>query len=435
MNKGRVIRLLSGMAVFFALLFIYIGLSSPWDENHEDGNDQSVFIVEEPVMELRWQRSDGVGAVLRKMEEGWVWADQISFPVNQTMAQMMADTAAAPEITRVLELNRENQDRYGLTSPVCTVVIKTEKEEYVLSFGSQNSATGDYYMMSDSRDQIYMTPERVFNLYNHDILDLAVTEIIPGIPLNCVEKFSVVQGSENFALKWEEDTGQWITEDSGTVEQAADAWLAESLISSFLGLKFTEMVCFEPKDEELNQWGLTGEKRLLTLTYDSREGTQEYQLLLGNRDESGAGRYCMPADGRAVYLTDAERADQLLSLKASDYADLDVIDREPAAVGKLIVRIGEEQAALNAGETNFNEIFFALYGLKGEKRIGEESDRQGEALLEFEIDMNEGENLNVTFYLYDQHYCLADSGGRLLLVNRQSVRKLLETAQEIIPQL
>ncbi len=428
MTAGRRKGILLGIAALLCLMAVYVKVTLEQNKGEQE-EGTILHITEEPVTEITWQRSEGDGASLAKKDGQWIWIDDSSFPVNQQMAQMMADTAAGPEVIRKLELTEENKIKYGLKQPVCIVDVKAEGKTCRLLFGAKNSTTGDYYMMAEGQDGIYTVAQRIFNLYDHTILELAEMETLPGIPLGQVEQFSAVSGANRFVLKQDAEKKAWIVSDADMEGQTADSWLAQTYVSDFLGIQFTEMAAYEPDQDELDSWGLLESQERLVFVYREEDGgrLQNYQLIVGNRDASGDSRYCMVSGGQAVYLADGAALEFLLTRKAADYVDLDLIDREPDETEGLDIWLGGRHVRLAAGEEAFRTVFYALYGMKGEKCLtgeekGEERE-QGERLLKVTVTMA-ADDLDITFYAWDQNYCLADSGGRLLLVNRQRFKEL-----------
>ncbi len=65
---------------------------------------------------------------------------------------------------------------YGLEEPANTISITTDEGTTVIFFGFENEFTGDYYIMLENDNKIYMTTSTVVSAYEVTVEDLIAEE-------------------------------------------------------------------------------------------------------------------------------------------------------------------------------------------------------------------------------------------------------------------
>lgn len=280
--------------------------------------------------ELSWTDSSGTLTLENQGDDGWIYADDSAFPLDQTVPEDMTAALTSAAASRQID-TPESLDDYGLEEPVLTITALDEDgTEYSYAFGNTNELTGEYYMLyNGDQDTVYLVGSDLYDAFNLDLYDMVEMEELPEF--GSVTALSVEQPSGTLSLTYEEDsTGLCYDTDKHWFLEQGDSLLpldsskVSSLTGSITGLFWDSCVTYDADDQELTAWGLDDSAAIVTAVYtaaiDEGEDTAEpetFVLRLGNTSDEGT--YAMLEGSSMVYLISADTAD---TLRYASYSSL-----------------------------------------------------------------------------------------------------------------
>jgi hypothetical protein len=341
---------------------------------------------------------------------------------------------------------------YGLDHPSNKITVTAGSVEKVITLGDANSATGDYYMSVEGKDDIYTVDSTFYNLFSNSILKMASRETLPGILVDDIMSFSVdcPDGRilfEKSLLTLGEDnnsTGAWTVQEQNGAVMEADPEQVTLVLTQVMKLRYEEMTAYQPTKEELDFYGLSDPEAVLEMIY-MKDHQKKYVIRIGL--EADDFRYVYAENGQGIYKVKSSSLDPLLHLSSDDFLSLYIAPVKPEELQKIEIswesgHIEFEKRMTDGKQTRyycngneieqreFNSFSYPLYAFAAEKRVSDVSDQlKQESALTLKYTRMSGtkEDLFVEMIPYDQNYYAAKVNGKaVLLVNRQKVNGLME---------
>lgn len=419
---------------------------------------------------LTWTDDSGT-LTLDHGENGWSYADDSAFPLDQTVPEDMTAALSAAAATRQIDTPESLED-YGLDAPVLTITAQDEDgTEYSYAFGDVNELTGEYYLLyNGDQDTVYLVGSDLHDAFNYDLYDMVEMETLPEF--GSVTGLSVAQPEGTLTLRYEEDgsglsydpDNHWFLEQGDSL-LALDASKVSSLTSAVTGLTWLSCVTYDVDDQELAAWGLDGSAAVVTTTYtaaiDEGEDTaQEETFILRLGSTSDEGTYAMLEGSSMVYLIDSDTADSLRyasysSLRSDSICsmDWDTVDRLDITLNGATYTISfDESETEEDGETVTTTLYTwdgqeldsadvesLLSAVNGLTATGDASSGEGgDPLVTFTFHRNTEDafaELTLTLSAWDTGSCLASfSGEGSRLVDRSAVTDLTEQVQALFTE-
>lgn len=278
----------------------------------------------------------------------WVYADDESFPLDQTYPGQMLAAIDALEPTR--SFTGGDAADYGLDDPAVSVTVTTaDGTAYTYNIGDENDVTYEYYLSSDDSGTIYTVDSSVSDAFSYELLDLVEEEDVPL--LKDVQSIEVATDAKDVVISYDpdakltySDSFVWYSaEDGATYPLGTDQ--VESLIDSMNSMAWSACINYNADDEALGTYGLLTPAATVSVRYMA-----DVTVATGETDENGdpvtttsseertytlelggfGGDYCYAKLGgsKMVYLIDSSLADQLLlagynSLRSTTICALD----------------------------------------------------------------------------------------------------------------
>lgn len=236
----------------------------------------------------------------------WTLAGNADFPVEQDMAQDMADGLEALTADRQLT-GVESLSDYGLEEPVFTVTVAlADGSEVTISQGNENSLAEQVYVQISGDDTVYMVDDAPA-----DIFDLSMDDLMAVEELGEVADISVIvlktPTTEHTFRREDGETARYIEAETGKL---LDTELVETFASDAAAIQWSGVVSYSATDEELVAYGLDDPVTSLYITSveetEDADGepvitTHEFSLLLGGFTSDSSGVYAMIDGGRMIY--------------------------------------------------------------------------------------------------------------------------------------
>ena len=417
---------------------------------------------------LSWTE-EGSTLTLECGTEGWSWADDPAFPLDQSAPEQMVEALAGLTASRQLDTPEALAD-YGLDQPVLTITALDEDgTEYTYAIGDTNELTGESYLLyNGGSDTVYLVDSGLYDAFHLGLYDMVELEPLPEF--GSVTALAVEQPGGSLALWYEEDSAglsynadaHWFLEQGDSL-LALDSSKVSTLTSTVTGLYWTSCVNYDADSQQLAAWGLDDSAAVVTVSYLAaidvgEEGaeTQRFTLYLG--DSCDGGTYAMLEDSSMVYLIDSDTAD---SLRYASYSSLrpdavcsmdwDTVDRLDITLDGVSYTISFDvtETETDDGETETDTRYTwdgqeldstqtrnLLSAINGLTATADAAGAAGDAaLVTFTFHRNTGDafaELTLALYPWDTGSCLASLTGESgRLVERSAVNSLTEQIQAL----
>jgi len=467
MKRGSKLLILCGVLVVLGAC--YFGVRQLTADPDADEEGIALAAPEAPT-QLTWTDDSGT-LTLENGEDGWSWADDAAFPLDQTVPEEMTAALSSASASRQIDTPEALSD-YGLDEPVLTITALDEDgTEYTYAFGNVNDMTGEYYLLYNGDEStVYLMDSGLYDAFSMDLYDMVEMEALPQF--GSLSALSVEQPGGSLALRYEEDSSalsydadkHWFLEQGDTL-LALDSSKVSSLTSAVLGLYWQSCVNYDADAEELAAWGLDDSATVVTAVYtaavDEGEETAEEEafiLRLGNTSDEGT--YAMLEGSSMVYLISTDTADSLRYASYSSLRSDSICSMDWDTVNQLDITLDgvtytisfdvTETETEDGTETdtrytwNGQELDSTAVGtmLSAVNSLTATADASGSAgdepLLTFTFHRNTGDDfaeLTLALYAWDTSSCLATfSGEGSRLVDRSAVTDLTEQIQALFEE-
>lgn len=467
MKRGSKLLLLCGALVVLGAGY---GAVRQLAADPDEAEETIALAGPESPQSLTWTDDSGT-LTLNRGDDGWSYADDSAFPLDQTVPEDMTAALSSAAATRQIDTPESLAD-YGLDAPVLTITAQDEDgTEYSYAFGDVNELTGEYYLLyNGDEDTVYLVGSDLYDSFGYDLYDMVEMEALPEF--GSVTGLSVAQPEGSLTLRYEEDgsglsydpDNHWFLE-QGDGLLALDSSKVSSLTSAVTGLYWKSCVTYDVDDQELAAWGLDDRAAVVTATYtaaiDEGEETAEeetFVLRLGGSCDDGT--YAMLEGSSMVYLIDTETADSLRyasysSLRSDNLCsmDWDTVDRLDITLDGTTYTISfdvteteedgetvtDTRYTWDGQELDSTDVESLLSAVNGLTATGDASGSGGETpLVSFTFHRNTEDafsQLTLTLSAWDTGSCLASfTGEGSRLVDRSAVTDLTEQIQALFAE-
>lgn len=248
----RKILILAGFALALAACFGgWLALNRAGQEPEPD----TLWQLDAAVTAVSVTDGDGAVLTLEQTGDGWILAEDSSFPLDQSYPEAMASALTAPVISRVLS---EDPDLagWGLDAPWATVTATAGGSSYTLRFGSQNPVTNQYYATVEGREGlVYMLSSDLVSPFTADLKTMAALPD-PFGPLDSTSIYDIRITSAAGTVRLYSDNGwQVMCEEQALAATAADSTGPDEIVSDAGYLYYDELVSWKA-ESELALYGL-----------------------------------------------------------------------------------------------------------------------------------------------------------------------------------
>ncbi len=353
MKRGwKLLAMLCVLAVLIGGYFLIGRINANKEADTSDTEEETVAISKpdkDDIVGLKYVYAGETVELARDdSASDWVYADDESFPLDQTYPGQMLAVIDAMDATR--SFTGEDAADYGLDDPAVSITVTaSDGTTYEYAIGDENDVTYEYYLSADDSGAIYMVDSSVSDAFSYQLLDLVALEDVPL--LKDVQSIEVSTDAKDVAISYDpdahltySDTFVWYSsEDGATYPLGTDE--VESLVDSMNAMTWRACVSYDADREALETYGLLTPSATISVRYMA-----DVTTATGDTDENGdpvttttseertytlelgtfTGDYCYAklADSDMVCTIDATLADQLLlagygSLRSSAICVLD----------------------------------------------------------------------------------------------------------------
>ena len=466
MKKKKWIAPASCLVILALLLALYFILKNQNMEKEEETE------TAESVIGIGEEKATGIqftveGQQYSFIKEGDTWKkeDEVDFTVDQEKMSTLITTFTGLTADRTLT-DISSLEEYGLDDPVNSVTLTGSDENQVtLHIGDKNKDTSDTYLyMNEDKSTVYVTGTDCEEALPDTLMDLAQSESFPSVTSTNITEVEVNNGGNIYTLT-KDDSSNWQVSDNTGKGYSAEYQTVSTLNSTIAGMTFAGLA--DIQTEDLGRYGLEYPAAVIHVTYteeveaekteesestdssggESDEGAQnetvikELDIYVGAQDEEG-NYYVRVGQSSQIHLMSESSFTGILDVKAEDFWSKSLGYTSVSQVNKMeityqgetreIFRKTEETAATyTSGEEELNadkvNSFFSAFSNMAAQSKDLSLTAEGSPELTIEV-YTDGGNHKVIFTPYNENFYLSvDTEGRPGLVNKNTVKNLIES--------
>ena len=312
---NRVTKMLILAAVLAVVLIGYSAISRLVAEDSSNGvvgSEVSVFSMDvSAVTQLAWEYKDEE-IVLEKVGGAWQYSGDSAFPLSSSKVSAMFSAISKVTASRAIE-DVDTLVEYGLDKPGYKIRISNADGLLVTFYiGDKNEITGDYYLITDSSQTVYMVDDGLPSAFGNTLMDIVERESIPDI-----------SSAEMLMISTPENTNKivFMSTHKGITYTSAYKWFyefdvegniayapvgtqkASNLQSKITGIVWEDCVEYNVTESELKSYGLDNPR--VEITAQMKNG--DFTLMLGDSVEDSC--YARIGNSGIVYLISADTVD------------------------------------------------------------------------------------------------------------------------------
>ena len=419
-RSKRLLILLAVLAAACAAAFAALH----WQHRQEQLQTSGQEVLEidpDAVTSLAWTCGDTSLAFARGEEGGWSYPEDEAFPVDPEAMEALLSPFAPFSAAFVIE-DVEDETRYGLDDPACSITIATDAQTWEIRLGDTSAVDGQRYV-SFGDGRVYLAAADPLEQYDITLRDCILNDEAPEMEKAASIAFS---GSENWEAFYQEDNAAYTycaddvyftRRDGATLP--LDTSRVEDYLSALSSLGLDNYVTYDAAQEDLAQYGLDEPELTVTVDYTTPEdesGTFTLHISRDPEEKAEAEAKAAGADGETDGETDEEET-------VTAYA-----------------RVGDSAIVYSISAEEYNSLMAASYDdlrhrklLTADSFTSETPSQRQEVALTVYLDHETFPQVEIALYRYDGSHCLAVVDGTpACLVSRADAVNLMETVRSIV---
>ena len=319
------------LAVALAAVLIYKNQAAKAQEEAEaQAQADAVITQDQEYNALTYYNGSATLSFTLDEEGSWIWADDPTFPLNQTTVTAIVDllTSLTPQQTIT---DGDTLEAYGLDHPTATVTASgADGVSLSLTLGKTTTDGESYYMMmNDDESTVYIISGTLYNYLSTPIYDMCILPEIPDLSQENLSSITVMGAvSTTLTASQEENTDGEETGSEDTDADAADVTVTwtdsqgtdvtdntqvTALLTELSTFSLTECADWRPSDEAVSICGFDAPAAVAEITTTSATLT----ITVGSATLDGTGYYVRINDDTTIYQAATASVDTLLEVAAS----------------------------------------------------------------------------------------------------------------------
>lgn len=447
----RATRMLILAAVLVVVIIGYVAITRLTAEDSAEGvggSDVTVFSVNTAtVTELSWEY-DEEEILLKKVGGTWQYSGDSAFPLSMAKVNTMLTAISEVKASRSIE-DIAALSEYGLDDPTYKIRISSDNGPLVTcSIGDKNEITGDYYLIIDDRQTVYMVDGNLPDAFGNTLMDIVERETVPDVSSAETLIISTPHSDNKIVYK---------SSHSGITYTNAYKWFYEfdvdgnkgyaplgmlkvnKLQNQIKGIVWQDCVEYNATDEALKTYGL--DEPRVTVTAKLPSG--DFTLMLG--DFEGERCYAKTGNSGIVYTISTETADSLAAVDFESLRADDVCLMEWNTVDSMEILVDGKTRTIYFERSEEGDVSYLVDGYPGESEKVDKFLRSIDAMttidqtdkpspfsepevkIVFHRNTEYFHTMVLSLYLYDsQSYLVEFDGQSRLLVGIDDVGRLKE---------
>ena len=322
-QERRIVTFLSAvLAVLFAIVLVLLGARYKENRAEKEAAQEagSTVPAADPMAYNALSYENGSFTLSFSLDENgnWVWADDPSFPLDDTTILGITGQLAAWNPQQTVTDEAVLADA-GFDQPSGSLTASAASGSTTLLFGRTTNDGNSYYVrLNGDETTAYILPGTLYQLMSRPIYDMME---LPELPVLSEERLLSVtiqgpdeeDGSVGPVTVLTAQQGDGVTTWRSSGANITDDPTVRALIADLTSLTITKCVDYHPSDEAASLCGFDNPTAQVTIRYTAgTDSEQALALTIGNRLEDGSGRYVRLGDDPTIYFLPTEALDPLM---------------------------------------------------------------------------------------------------------------------------
>lgn len=319
----------------------------------------------------------------------WKVKGNEDFPLNQTDALTMANTAATVDSKKVVSTDG-NISEFGLDKPLLKLTVKTtDDKKYKLLVGQESIAAGGRYAYLKGKKEIYVVSSDVYNSFKYSREDLLATEDFPEIYADYVTDYQYnVKKGKDFEAVYDLDDSEFSKWNNWKILKAYPRAVPgrrpnlRYLFNTFGSLDYKKCVSYGGRKEDFKKYGLKDPRISISVTFryyktsakapedtpdpDAKITTEKFTLNIGNQSDNGKYYYVNPEGSDRIYTMDAVAMKDIVDMKYRDYVYQSFYQTEAGVIKNVKLVSGKDTSQFDI-DSKEKKTFVLETAAPGEK--------------------------------------------------------------------
>lgn len=248
-------------------------------------------------------------------DDGWYWADDKEFPINEEKVTAIADALSEFSVEAIVENADGDLSTYGLTEPFVTAKCEfSDGTNYTYKLGIVNSFNKFRYCTLSGDSNVYMIDNSIIDILNIELDDLFLKETSP-----LIENTVVADNVSKIVVTSEGGQNSEITDENGIAD----------LFEYVYSLNLSDWEDYHADSESmLTKYGISENGNRVTVTYtteenvDNGDGTTSnvdvehtHTVYIGHlftNEDGTSGYFYTVNDSSVVYAANAETVEKIM---------------------------------------------------------------------------------------------------------------------------
>ena len=324
-QERRIVTFLSAvLAVLFAIVLVLLGARYKQNRAEKEAAQEagSTVPAADPMAYNALSYENGSFTLSFSLDENgnWVWADDPSFPLDDTTILGITGQLAAWNPQQTVTDEAVLADA-GFNQPSGSLTASAASGSTTLLFGRTTNDGNSYYVrLNGDETTAYILPGTLYQLMSRPIYDMME---LPELPVLAEDRLLsvTIQGPDEedgnvgrvtvLTAYQGEDGTSW----RGDGANITDAPVVRALLEDFAALTITKCVDYHPSDDAAALCGFDNPAAKVSIRYTTEtDAEQTLQLTIGSRLPDETGRYVQLGDDSTIYFLPTELLDPLMAV-------------------------------------------------------------------------------------------------------------------------
>lgn len=281
MRRNKKLVILCGILLCVSLAAFGVSRYEKQKEIIKNSDEIIMEISDETVNVLSWECDTGDFGFHRDENGSWLYDEDEEFPVDEEKIKGLLELFEQFGVSFVIE-EVEDFGQYGLDTPVCTIRMETEGEDYEILLGNYSAMDSERYV-SVGDGNVYLVKTDPLDRFTVEISDLIRHDQIPKFEEVTQMQFSGLE-SEQIVYE-EESTATYNPEDVYFVKREEgllplDTSRVQAYLDTISSLNPEDYVNYKATEEDLAAYGLDTPELSVTIDYKRTDEEVEETFVL-----------------------------------------------------------------------------------------------------------------------------------------------------------
>ncbi len=321
-HERRIVTFLSAvLAILFAIVLVLAGTRYKANRDQDGSGDSSpADPVTDPGAYTALRYDNGSFSLSFSLDEDgkWVWADDPSFPLDDTTVLGITAQLAAWKPQQTVT-DADVLEGAGFDQPSATLTATSASGETTLTFGRATTDGASYYVrLNGDESTAYILEGTIYQLMTRPIYDMMLLPQLPTLTEDRMTSVNILGSgeAEETALVAQHDGEETTWRANGA--NITDSPTVQALMADLTSLSITKCIDYHPSAKAASICGFDTPDAVLVIRYfDDNNAEQSLTITIGSRLADGSGRYVRLEDDETIYFLPTDLLDPLMSIAAN----------------------------------------------------------------------------------------------------------------------